>query len=53
MLFTGKKLLIIGLLAVVLFVTPLVIEMGTATMNLLVLLFIFIILSQSWNLIGG
>jgi branched-chain amino acid transport system permease protein len=28
-------------------------EIGTAIMNLLVLLFIFIILSQSWNLIGG
>jgi branched-chain amino acid transport system permease protein len=53
MSFTWKKLLIIGLLAIVLFVPPLVMEMGTATMNLLVLLFIFIILSQSWNLIGG
>jgi branched-chain amino acid transport system permease protein len=28
-------------------------EIGTATMNLLIMLFIFIILSQSWNLIGG
>jgi len=38
---------------VVLVVLPMVMEMGTATMNLLIMLFIFIILSQSWNLMGG
>lgn len=48
-----KKLLIIGLLAIVFIVPPLVMEIGTATMNLLIMLFIFIILSQSWNLMGG
>src|SRR4030042_4442372 len=53
MSFTWKKLLIIGLLAIVFIVPPLVMEIGTATMNLLVMLFIFIILSQSWNLMGG
>src|SRR4030043_2471642 len=38
---------------VVLVVLPMVMEIGTATMNLLIMLFIFIILSQSWNLMGG
>jgi branched-chain amino acid transport system permease protein len=53
MSFNWKKLLIIGLLAVVFIVPPLVMEIGTATMNLMIMLFIFIILSQSWNLLGG
>ena len=53
MSFHWKKLLIIGLLAIVFIVPPLVMEIGTATMNLLIMLFIFIILSQSWNLMGG
>jgi branched-chain amino acid transport system permease protein len=53
MVLNWKTLLIIGLLVVVFIVSPLVINMGTAVINLLVLLFIFIILSQSWNLIGG
>jgi branched-chain amino acid transport system permease protein len=53
MLLTWKKLLIIGLLIIIFIVPPLVMEMGTAIMNLLVILFIFIILSQSWNLMGG
>jgi hypothetical protein len=35
-----KKLLIIGLLAIVLIVPPLVMEIGTAIMNLLIMLFI-------------
>jgi branched-chain amino acid transport system permease protein len=53
MSFTWKKLLIIGLLTIVFIVPPLVMEIGTAIMNLLIVLFIFIILSQSWNLMGG
>jgi branched-chain amino acid transport system permease protein len=48
-----KKLPILGSLAIVFIVFPLVMEIGTAIMNLLIMLFIFIILSQSWNLIGG
>ncbi len=48
-----KRLLVTGLLAIILIVPPLVMEIGTATMNLLIMLFIFIILSQSWNLMGG
>jgi len=53
MSFHWKKLLIIGSLAIVFIVPPLVMEIGTAIMNLLIVLFIFIILSQSWNLMGG
>jgi branched-chain amino acid transport system permease protein len=53
MSFHWKKLLIIGLLAIVFIVLPMVLEIGTAVMNLLIMLFIFIILSQSWNLMGG
>ena len=53
MSFYWKKLLIIGSLAIVFIVPPMVMEIGTAVMNLLIMLFIFIILSQSWNLMGG
>ena len=53
MSFHWKKLLIIGSLAIVFIVLPMVMEIGTAVMNLLIMLFIFIILSQSWNLMGG
>ena len=53
MSFNRKKLVIIGLLAIVFIVPPMVMEIGTAIMNLLIMLFIFIILSQSWNLMGG
>jgi branched-chain amino acid transport system permease protein len=53
MAFRWKKLLIVGSLAIVFIVLPMVMEIGTAVMNLLVMLFIFIILSQSWNLMGG
>jgi branched-chain amino acid transport system permease protein len=51
--FPWKKLLIVGPLAMVFIILPIVMELGTAVMNLLVMLFIFIILSQSWNLMGG
>src|SRR3989304_8475401 len=53
MLFNWKKLMIIGLLAIVFAVPPMVMEIGTGILNLLIMLFIFIILSQSWNLLGG
>jgi branched-chain amino acid transport system permease protein len=51
--FHWKKLLIVGPIAIIFIVLPMVMEIGTAVMNLLVMLFIFIILSQSWNLMGG
>jgi branched-chain amino acid transport system permease protein len=53
MSFHWNKLLIIGALVIVFIVPPMVMEIGTAVMNLLIMLFIFIILSQSWNLMGG
>jgi len=48
-----KKLLITGVICALFLVLPMVMELGTYILNLLVMLFIFIILSQSWNLIGG
>lgn len=34
-------------------VLPLVFDLGSSSMNLLIMLFVYIILSQSWNLLGG
>jgi branched-chain amino acid transport system permease protein len=51
--FPWKKLLIVVPLAIVFIILPMVMELGTAVMNLLIMLFIFVILSQSWNLMGG
>ncbi len=48
-----EKLLITGVICVLFLVLPMVMELGTYILNLLVMLFIFIILSQSWNLVGG
>jgi branched-chain amino acid transport system permease protein len=47
------KKLSLGFLLLVLVVCPLFYDMGTSIMNLMVLLFIYIALSQSWNLMGG
>jgi branched-chain amino acid transport system permease protein len=48
-----KKLTLFGVLVAAFLIAPLVIELGSNVMNLLVMLFILIILSQSWNMIGG
>ncbi len=32
---------------------PLVVDLGSSTMNLLIMLFVYVILAQSWNLLGG
>jgi len=48
----SKILLWVTFLAFLL-VLPLFIKADTATMNLLVMLFIYIILAESWNLLGG
>jgi len=48
-----KKGLTIGLITLLLVVIPMVVDIGTNILNLMVILFIYIILSQSWNLIGG
>jgi branched-chain amino acid transport system permease protein len=34
-------------------VAPLAVDLGSSTMNLLIMLFVYVILSQSWNLLGG
>jgi branched-chain amino acid transport system permease protein len=44
---------LIVLIAVAFIVLPLVTDLGSSTMNLLIMLFVYIILSQSWNLLGG
>ena len=48
-----KKLLIIGLIVAVFIAIPLVMKLRTNIMNLMITLFIYITLSQSWNIIGG
>jgi branched-chain amino acid transport system permease protein len=48
-----KKLLPIGIVVAACIILPMVMEIGTHILNLMVMLFIYIILSQSWNLIGG
>jgi branched-chain amino acid transport system permease protein len=48
-----KKLLPSGVALALFLVLPLVMEIGTNILNLMVMLFIYVILSQSWNLIGG
>jgi len=48
-----KRFLISGVIVAFFVLLPAVVEMGTHAMNLLVMLFIYIILAQSWNLMGG
>jgi branched-chain amino acid transport system permease protein len=48
-----KGFLITGVVIAICALLPLLMEIGTHIMNLLLMLFIYIILSQSWNLIGG
>ncbi|MBC8274468.1 MAG: branched-chain amino acid ABC transporter permease [Chloroflexi bacterium] len=48
-----KKLLPSGVVVAACIVLPMVMEVGTNILNLMVMLFIFIVLSQSWNLLGG
>jgi branched-chain amino acid transport system permease protein len=47
-----KKLSVLGIL-VIFGVPPLIWDLGTSVLNLLIMLFIYIILAQSWNLMGG
>lgn len=42
-----------GIILALFLLTPLILNLGTYIMNILVTLFIFIVLAQSWNLIGG
>jgi len=53
MIANWRKLLIVGVVCALFIALPMVMELGTNILNLLVMLFIFIVLSQSWNLLGG
>jgi branched-chain amino acid transport system permease protein len=48
-----KKISISGVVLAVMIFVPLFINLGTGIMNQLVTLLIYILLAQSWNLIGG
>ncbi len=48
-----KKLFISGLILIVMITVPMFINLGTGIMNQLVTLFIYILLAESWNLIGA
>jgi branched-chain amino acid transport system permease protein len=50
---TWRKLSISGLILLIMIVVPMFLDLGTGIMNQLVTLFIYILLAQSWNLIGG
>jgi len=39
--------------AAIFIVLPLLVDLGSSAMNLLIMLFVYIILSQGWNLLGG
>jgi branched-chain amino acid transport system permease protein len=51
--FNWKKMVSSLVVLVVLTTVPLCIDLGSQVMNVLVTLFIYIILAQSWNLLGG
>lgn len=48
-----RNLVVAGCVVSLLALLPLVIELGGNIMNLFIMFFIFVILSQSWNLMGG
>jgi branched-chain amino acid transport system permease protein len=48
-----KKLSISGLILIIMILVPVFVDLGTGIMNQLVTLFIYVLLAQSWNLIGG
>jgi branched-chain amino acid transport system permease protein len=48
-----KRFLASGIIVAILVLLPLLTEINTHTMSLLIMLFIYVILAQSWNLMGG
>jgi len=48
-----KKFLISGMVVAILVLLPLVVNIGTYILSLLIILLIYIILAQSWNLVAG
>jgi branched-chain amino acid transport system permease protein len=53
MRFDPRSILLFAVIGACFIVLPLIVELGSSTMNILILLFVYIILSQSWNLLGG
>lgn len=53
MRFYPRSISIMAVIAAIFIVLPLIVDLGSSSMNLLILLFVYIILSQSWNLLGG
>lgn len=53
MRFHPRSISILAVIAAGFIVLPLIVDLGSSTMNILILLFVYIILSQSWNLLGG
>jgi branched-chain amino acid transport system permease protein len=51
--FNWKKLTVPGLVLLIMILVPMFLDLGTGIMNQLVTLFIYMLLAQSWNLIGG
>jgi branched-chain amino acid transport system permease protein len=49
----GKKLSLSLVILAVFVAVPLFVDLGSQVMNVMVTLFIYIILAQSWNLLGG
>ena len=48
-----KKLSISAIVLIVMIAVPIFVDLGTGIMNQLVTLFIYILLAEGWNLIGG
>jgi branched-chain amino acid transport system permease protein len=48
-----KKISAVGVILLIMVLVPMFVNLGTGIMNQLVTLFLFILLAQSWNLIGG
>jgi branched-chain amino acid transport system permease protein len=53
MKFRPLSVLTTALIVAAFVIVPLVTDLGSSSMNLLIMLFVYIILSQSWNLLGG
>jgi branched-chain amino acid transport system permease protein len=51
---SGKvSIIAVCLIGALLAIAPLVFDLGSSTTNLLIMLFVYVALSQSWNLLGG
>jgi len=48
-----KKISAVGIILLILILVPMFVNLGTGIMNQLVTLFMYILLAQSWNLLGG